>query len=290
MNGIHAQRALGVGDVGQAKIDQALLPLQRGPQLRGVGGRLIRVLRAQHVHPLHQHVVDLPGVLDRLDGVAVLRVARLPLAIRDVALAETDVVGVRLRAHAEVQAREGKARQRRHGQVVVGDGDVDRLVVRVRVVRVVLRVVVAVPGRGSDETGGVFFLVAVRLGRSAVDVHAREQDQILRVGRQRRERRGQAVDRGGRRHRRRMKGRALEEQDEARHSGERRAGRIAHGPDDGHQQERERPKLLIRSRRVSPCFPRVIVMAPLRGGRRSLRSPACAACRRCPAHPRSRIR
>ena len=71
-------------------------------------------LGAEQVHALHQRVVDLPGVLDRLDRVAVQRVARLALAVRDVALAEPDVVGVGVRARADVQAGERQRGERRH--------------------------------------------------------------------------------------------------------------------------------------------------------------------------------
>ena len=101
---VHAQHPLRVGDVGQSEVDQALLARQRRPQLAGVGRRLVAGAGAEQVHPLHQRVVDLPRVLDRLDRVAVLGVPRLARAVRDVALAEPDAVRVRMRARAHVQA------------------------------------------------------------------------------------------------------------------------------------------------------------------------------------------
>ena len=75
---VHAEHALGVGDVLQAEVEQALLARERGAQLgccRSPGW--FESLRAEQVDALHQLVVDLPRVLDRLDGVAVLRVAGL---------------------------------------------------------------------------------------------------------------------------------------------------------------------------------------------------------------------
>src|SRR5437764_15260577 len=84
-------------------------------------------------------------------------------------------------AGADVKARERKVGQLRDGLVLVGDRDIDRFVVGVRVVGIVLRVVIAVPGDAADQAGGVFFLVAVRLGRASVDAHVLEQNDVLGV-------------------------------------------------------------------------------------------------------------
>jgi hypothetical protein len=104
--GVHAQRAFGVGDVLEPQVDQALLAEQRCFQRAVVRPGLVRIFAAHEHHPLHQLVVDLPGVLHGLDGVAVLRVAGLALAVRNVALAEADIVGVGVGAGADVQAGE----------------------------------------------------------------------------------------------------------------------------------------------------------------------------------------
>ncbi|HRD77139.1 MAG TPA: hypothetical protein PK264_14615 [Hyphomicrobiaceae bacterium] len=111
---------------------------------------------------------------------------------------------------------------------MIGNGDIDRFVIGVCEIGIILEVLVAVARGAAVDAAGMLLLVAVGLGAAAVDIHALEEDDVLGMRLEGRDRRASKHGDGGWVGAARIEGAALEEMDVARGLGERRRRGISH--------------------------------------------------------------